>query len=714
METEPLYQLFNIHLYKNRDSLVVTDANPDGKKKSPVDLFGMVGDSSFVTNNITSGSVAGNLEYAGGYIQSANYIPGTSGWQLNSDGNLYAVNATLSGSISAVSGTIGAFTIGADYIKDVADSFGLASTVTGSDDVRIWAGDTYANRATADFRVTEAGAVTASSITITGGSISGVPISSIPNSSATDISLLEKTHNIVFSVTDADTIAWSSGTIVLSNGRTFSISAGNTGNMSALTYIYLDPATSTTVLQTTTTYSTAMGANKTLMGTAQNHTVTASFIPYGAGQPLIDGANIGALSIVAGNIAASTITAGKLSVSQLSAITADLGSITAGSITINSGVASISSAGAAVFKSIQVGGSTVQYTLNDSGIYSYGDGSDGALVTSGNVTLTADKYYTDLTISTGDTFDPAGYRIFVSGTLTIQGTGKIARNGNNGSNGSNASGSAGANGGAGAAALADGYLKGSVAGSAGGRGSNGDSTNISGNPVIDNTSRTGVAGTATTNSIGSDGTAGATGGSGGNGANGGGAGGAGGVATQSNVKLIANWHLATLLDVSSSGSTVKYDNSAGCGGGGGGSGGASSGTYNTGTGGGGGGGGGSGSNGGILAIYARVIVIGASGRIEALGGTGGNGGNGAAGQADGGGANASGGGGGAGGTGGEGGNIILVYNSLTNSGTISVAGGSGGTGGSGGAGLGTGIAGASGSTGTTGGSGIIRQFNLSL
>jgi hypothetical protein len=243
---------------------------------------------------------------------------------------------TISGSFSATTGAIGGFNIGTDYIRDAANSFGLASTVTGGDDVRFWAGAAFASRATAPFRVTEAGAVVGSNFTHTGGSINGVPISGIPNDTSTDISLLEKTHNIVFSVTDADTIAWASGTINLSNGRTFSISSGNTGNMAALTYIYLDPAVSSTVLQTTTTYSTAVGANKVLLGVAQNNTVTASFIPYGPGQALVDGSQIGALSIVAGNIAASTITAAKLTVSQLSAISADLGAITAGSIVLPS------------------------------------------------------------------------------------------------------------------------------------------------------------------------------------------------------------------------------------------------------------------------------------------------------------------------------------------------------------------------------------------
>ena len=192
-----------------------------------------------------------------------------------------------------------------------------------------WGATTFA---AAVASVSKAGAGIFTSVTLSGS----VAISGIANNTSTDISLLEKTHDLVFSVTDADTIAWATGTIVLSNGRTFTIDAGNTGNMSALTYIYLDPAVSSTVLQTTTTYSAAMGANKSLLGMAQNNTVTAMFIPYGAGTPLIDGANIGALSIVAGNIAASTITAGKLSVSQLSAITADMGSITAGDMVLAS------------------------------------------------------------------------------------------------------------------------------------------------------------------------------------------------------------------------------------------------------------------------------------------------------------------------------------------------------------------------------------------
>lgn len=339
--------------------------------------------------------------------------------------------------------------------------------------------------------------------------------------------------------------------------------------------------------------------------------------------------------------------------------------------------------GAAVFKNVQIGGSTVQYVITNSGIFSYGDGSDGAAVLDGSATpagmsksgsdytLTRDGYYTDMTMSTGTTLNTAGYRVFGNGTLTLNGTAKISRDGNAGTSVVNQ-----AAGGAGGAALADGYLKGSPAGGTGGT----SSTTVTVNPTD---------GTNTTNSIGSSANAAGAGGAGSGGA--GSAAGATGTATASNVKLIANWHLATLLDVGSTGSTVKFGNSASAGGGGyGGIGGGAAG----------GGGGGTGSPGGIVAIYFRSIVIGASASITANGGNGGNGSSGLY--------NGTVQGGGGGGSGGNGGQVILVYNQLTNSGTVSATGGTKGTGGTAGAGA------VAGSDGTAGSAGNIRQFQLSL
>jgi hypothetical protein len=273
-----------------------------------------------------------------------------------------------------------------------------------------------------------------------------------------------------------------------------------------------------------------------------------------------------------------------------------------------------------------------------------------------------------LTISTGVKIKPSGYRIFGTGTFTMNGTALIEGNGNNGGNGVDGGGSGGHAGGPGGAALPDGYLRGSPKGGDGGLSEISNScTNVS----------YGENGVNCANSLGDNASAAGSGACGP---------GSAGVATPSNVKLIANWHLATLLDVSSTGSTVKFNPSAGAGGGGGAQG------WN---GNGGGGGGGSGSGGRIIAIYFKNIVIGASSILEANGGNGGNGG-----SNGGGGTPPSGGGGGAGANGGI---IILVYNTITNSGSILVNGGNYGLGGS-----------PNGQNGSIGTAGHIYYFQLSL
>lgn len=187
--------------------------------------------------------------------------------------------------------------------------------------------------ASAPFRVNYSGAVTASNVTITGGTISGAVVSGLGSGSLLNIQ--GWSFSGVFSATDSDTVAWTSGTITLGDGTTFSISSGNTGNISALTYIYLDTAVSTTVLQTTTTSGIAVGANKILVAVGQNETgKNATFQAFGGkgiGQ-LITADNIAANTITANEIAANTVTANKMSVSSLSSISANIGTITAGTI----------------------------------------------------------------------------------------------------------------------------------------------------------------------------------------------------------------------------------------------------------------------------------------------------------------------------------------------------------------------------------------------
>jgi hypothetical protein len=149
----------------------------------------------------------------------------------------------------------------------------------------------------------------------------------------------------VFSATDEDTVAWTSGTLRLADGTASTISAGNTGNMTALTYIYYDSDTSVTVLQTSTAFADSVGNNKILLCVAEDTTDAtqeAFYIPsigvLGINETIIGPNSIStgkiqALAITVNEIAANTITAAKMNVSLLSAITANLGTITAGTVT---------------------------------------------------------------------------------------------------------------------------------------------------------------------------------------------------------------------------------------------------------------------------------------------------------------------------------------------------------------------------------------------
>jgi len=111
----------------------------------------------------------------------------------------------------------------------------------------------------------------------------------------------------VFSSTDLDTVSWGAGTFTSANGVSYSISAGNTGNMAAKTYIYLSLNDSKTAYQTTTTPATAVGVGKVLIAVAQNGTVDATYNLSEATQIVGD-------NILANSINASRLEAGSVAV----------------------------------------------------------------------------------------------------------------------------------------------------------------------------------------------------------------------------------------------------------------------------------------------------------------------------------------------------------------------------------------------------------------
>ena len=402
-----IYEIgYDKHLNRSKTQAALPELGLVSPQPSPVSEYsgGFVNLLSTASDpqTLSTGTMSAQIEQAAGALYSGKntFTDTTNGYRLgiDTDGDMKLVigttgsqldwnvttadTLTITGIIHVSSGgTIAGFDIGSDYIRDVANSFGLASTVTGADDVRFWAGDTFANRATAAFRVTEAGVITATSATITGvinatsgkfgtatnywsvGS-SGLTATSastdvIINYGKTDFdntqtgfilgydfsALLPKFYigtttayfnftgsavsirgaavdyptmtnlqagseiaiqgwqfNGAFSATDADTAAWGAGTLTLLDGTTYSIGAGNTGNISALTYIYLDIAVSTTAFQTTTTAATAVGSGKILVAVAQNNsdaTSKATFQVFGGS---------GGQMVAVGNLAANSAT----------------------------------------------------------------------------------------------------------------------------------------------------------------------------------------------------------------------------------------------------------------------------------------------------------------------------------------------------------------------------------------------------------------------
>lgn len=332
----------------------------------------------------------------------------------------------------------------------------------------------------------------------------------------------------------------------------------------------------------------------------------------------------------------------------------------------------------------------------------FGDGSDGNVTISGDTSLSRDMYYNNLTVDATKTLSPNGFRIFVKGTLTVNGT--IQRNGTAGSAGGNGSGANGGSAGAPGTALGTtGTLCGSVIGGTSSAGGNGGSDNSGSASAAANN------GNNQTVALGSNGVVGTRGGNGGDGTGvftGGIANatvGTGGTVTAANSRPFSATTGIMMIETGSSIAIFQTSASAG-GSTGGGGGGAKAG--GGGVGGGGGGAGGDGSPAGILMISAKTIVVSATGSITANGGRGGDGGNGANGSGNGGG----GGGGGAAGSGGNGGNVVLIYQSYTNNGTVSASAGVAGTGGTKGTQIGGCSDGVDGANGTTGLAGTVTTI----
>lgn len=117
--------------------------------------------------------------------------------------------------------------------------------------------------------------------------------------------------DLVFSASDSDTVARTSWSIKLWDWTSYSIDAWNTGNMSAITYIYHD---GTTTLKKTTVPQDAVGTGKIMVCVAKNST-SPTDAQFQAFWTLWQ-----SVFITADNIAANTITANELAANAIDAM----------------------------------------------------------------------------------------------------------------------------------------------------------------------------------------------------------------------------------------------------------------------------------------------------------------------------------------------------------------------------------------------------------
>lgn len=131
-------------------------------------------------------------------------------------------------------------------------------------------------------------------------------------------------QDIEFTAIDYETIQWSSGTIRLSDGTTYSINSKSSQALTGDHVIYFDKNESESELQISTNFADGIGEGKKPIAYATKNSVTtkgADIFPIGFGGKvqLDGGVHITDRSIIADNIAANAITANEISANTITA-----------------------------------------------------------------------------------------------------------------------------------------------------------------------------------------------------------------------------------------------------------------------------------------------------------------------------------------------------------------------------------------------------------
>lgn len=115
---------------------------------SGLTVNGADGKPVFAIGKVDGKDGVGTVEI-NGWLHSSNYVKGKSGYSINTDGTAEINQVTIRGTL------------------DVLDA-GVTNTGTAATDVRIWAGGSYENRASAKFRVNKNGDLYATNATLAG------------------------------------------------------------------------------------------------------------------------------------------------------------------------------------------------------------------------------------------------------------------------------------------------------------------------------------------------------------------------------------------------------------------------------------------------------------------------------------------------------------------------------------------------------------------
>ena len=131
-----------------------------------------------------------------------------------------------------------------------------------------------------------------------------------------------------------DTITWTSVSVRFGDGTTKSVTNGNTGNMGATSYLYVDTTASAPLTMGVTTSSSSLGDNHVLIAVASPGNDKSSVIVVG-GRTYISGGDIATGSILAANIKAATITATEIAANAITATQIQANAVTASKINVS-------------------------------------------------------------------------------------------------------------------------------------------------------------------------------------------------------------------------------------------------------------------------------------------------------------------------------------------------------------------------------------------